>query len=67
MRRELDLNGNGCTDCLASFCCPCCQLIQEDREAQDWQEGKGVYAAMQPTKHDPMTYSAQVCFFYSRQ
>ncbi|KAL1989146.1 hypothetical protein VTN96DRAFT_3693 [Rasamsonia emersonii] len=26
--------GNCCTDCMASFCCPCCALIQQEKEAK---------------------------------
>lgn len=29
IRRRLNINGNGCTDCLAACCCMPCALTQE--------------------------------------
>lgn len=59
MRADLHIAGNGCTDCLTSFCCTCCDLVQQDREAKDWQEGRGAYASMQPAPQDGMMYQRQ--------
>jgi hypothetical protein len=33
MREKYGMESNGCGDCLTAFCCPCCQLIQEDKES----------------------------------
>ena len=33
MRERLGIEGSGVTDCLASCCCPCCGLIQEEKES----------------------------------
>lgn len=32
MRQAYGINGNTCTDCLASCCCPCCALMQMEKE-----------------------------------
>lgn len=34
MRRQYVIEGNACNDCLASWCCPCCALVQEDQEVK---------------------------------
>ena len=60
IRERLRLNGNGCSDCLVSWCCACCALVQEEREVQDFQQGKGVYATVapqQPSMQPGMSYS----------
>ena len=32
LRAQYNLQGSGCGDCLRSVCCPCCALIQEEKE-----------------------------------
>jgi hypothetical protein len=39
MRDEFGIKGNGCTDCLGAWCCPCCGLMQEEKEAKVRSEG----------------------------
>ena len=34
MRDGYGIVGNGCSDCFASWCCPCCALVQEDKEVE---------------------------------
>lgn len=33
MRHRFGISGNGCKDCMAAFCCPCCVLVQQEKEA----------------------------------
>ncbi|KAI0053149.1 PLAC8-domain-containing protein [Auriscalpium vulgare] len=35
VRDRYRIRGNGCTDCLAAYCCQCCELVQESRELED--------------------------------
>lgn len=32
MRAQYKLKGSGAGDCLGSICCPCCALVQEEKE-----------------------------------
>ena len=32
-RHKHGIEGSGCMDCLASACCPCCGLMQEEKES----------------------------------
>lgn len=59
VRRELNIKGNGCSDCSADFWVPACALCQEENEVKEWQEGKGQYAALQPSKQEGMNYVQQ--------
>jgi len=34
IRKKYHIEGNPCTDCLASFCCTCCDLIQQDKQVK---------------------------------
>ncbi|CAN8096788.1 unnamed protein product [Discula destructiva] len=34
MRKKYNLQGNGCTDCLSACCCPLCDMVQQEKEAQ---------------------------------
>jgi hypothetical protein len=38
MRERLGIEGSGVTDWLASCCCPCCGLVQEEKESLLKQE-----------------------------
>jgi hypothetical protein len=38
MRERLGIEGSGATDWLASCCCPCCGLVQEEKESLLKQE-----------------------------
>jgi Cys-rich protein (TIGR01571 family) len=38
MRQRLGIEGSGVTDWLASWCCPCCGLVQEEKESLLKQE-----------------------------
>ncbi|KAK3317913.1 PLAC8 family-domain-containing protein [Apodospora peruviana] len=43
IRKRYGINdGNGCTDCLKPWCCPCCAAIQEYTELEKRREA-GVY------------------------
>lgn len=35
MRHDYDIDGNACSDCLTSWCCPCCVLVQEHKEVEE--------------------------------
>lgn len=48
MREQLGIEGNGLTDCLGSWCCPCCGLIQEEKEAVLRTEGGAAGYQQQP-------------------
>jgi len=37
IRSRYNLEGSVCTDCLASFCCTCCDLVQQDKEVKNQQ------------------------------
>ncbi|PYH83654.1 PLAC8-domain-containing protein [Aspergillus uvarum CBS 121591] len=34
LREKFQLEGSGCGDCFKSFCCPCCTLVQNEKEAE---------------------------------
>lgn len=34
MRERYGIEGSCCGDCMRSWCCPCCGLVQEEKEAQ---------------------------------
>jgi hypothetical protein len=34
MRDEFGIKGNTCADCLGAWCCMCCGLVQEEKEAK---------------------------------
>ena len=38
MRERLGIEGSGATDFLASWCCACCGLVQEEKESLLKQE-----------------------------
>jgi hypothetical protein len=38
IRKRLQILGSVYGDCLGSFCCPCCVLVQQEREVQKYQE-----------------------------
>ncbi|GFF94893.1 PLAC8-domain-containing protein [Aspergillus lentulus] len=35
IRTKLHIKGSGCADCLSSFCCASCVLIQHEKELQE--------------------------------
>lgn len=35
---HLNITGSTHSDCLKSLCCPCCVLVQQDKEIQEYQE-----------------------------
>eukprot|EP01091_Cochliopodium_minus_P000937 TRINITY_DN10831_c1_g1_i1.p1 TRINITY_DN10831_c1_g1~~TRINITY_DN10831_c1_g1_i1.p1 ORF type:complete len:228 (-),score=56.86 TRINITY_DN10831_c1_g1_i1:68-751(-) len=42
VRRRLNINGDGCSDCLCSWCCTFCTQVQEVRE----MNGRGVQSSL---------------------
>jgi len=38
IRHKYGIDSNGCNDCLLSWCCGCCTLIQEDKEVRSQDE-----------------------------
>jgi hypothetical protein len=38
MRERLGIEGTGAIDCLSTCCCPCCGLVQEEKESLLKQE-----------------------------
>jgi len=34
MRERFGIEGSCLGDCVRSYCCPCCGLVQEEKEAQ---------------------------------
>ena len=57
MRARYNLEGNLCTDLLCACCCNCCDLIQQDKEAEyREQERAGLIVAGQPGKPEQMNY-----------
>ncbi|KAI9713693.1 MAG: hypothetical protein M1828_001382 [Chrysothrix sp. TS-e1954] len=53
LRKQLDIQGNFGVDCLTSFFCHCCGLVQEDLEAGKWQQRRGVYADEMGADEEP--------------
>jgi len=46
VRTRYGIKGDGCMDCLASYCCTCCSLIQVEKEVISRQtQGNGGYVA----------------------
>ena len=64
LRKQLDIAGNFGNDCVMSFFCHCCGVVQEDIEARKWQQRQGVYANTknieEPQQEPGMEYSAVV-------
>lgn len=58
VRRQVGVNGGFGRDCVATWCCHCCSLIQDDRELKAFNEHKGIYA-QQPIAQAPMMYAPQ--------
>lgn len=55
IRKRFNIEGSGCSDCFSSYCCPCCTLIQNDKEIES-QANRG----MQP----PATYQPPAAMTY---
>ncbi|KAI9825683.1 MAG: hypothetical protein M1832_001027 [Thelocarpon impressellum] len=61
MRAHYNLDGSGAGDCLRPYCCPCCTIMQEEKEALLRNQG-GVGAtttAQGYQKEGGMTYGGQ--------
>ncbi len=41
MRHDYGIDGNACSDCLTSWWCPCCVLVQEDKEVDKMERLQG--------------------------
>jgi len=39
-RHKHGISGNGCSDCMGAACCPCCGLVQEEKDSL-LREAKG--------------------------
>ncbi|KAI9674221.1 MAG: hypothetical protein M1817_002039 [Caeruleum heppii] len=44
MRAQFNLDGSGAGDCFRSYCCPCCGLVQEEKESVFRTQGAGAGA-----------------------
>jgi hypothetical protein len=42
IRNQYHIQGDGCTDCLLSWCCHCCSLIRMEKEVISRQQQAGV-------------------------
>lgn len=51
MRQQFGIEGNRCNDCIISWCCPCCALVQEDQEVKA-RGGVGVDSKAYDTQPD---------------
>lgn len=61
MRKKHNLEGNGCTDCLSACCCPLCDLVQQEKEAETREaEGQGRPVVNQYQAQGGMAYPAPV-------
>lgn len=58
LRNKHNIDGNACTDCLISYCCNWCALVQEDKEVKVKEQG-GNPAATGYQKQDGMMYTQQ--------
>ena len=47
LRKQLGIEGSQVDDCVKSFACHCCGLVQEDMEVKAWQQRRGPYAVDQ--------------------
>jgi hypothetical protein len=34
IRRRFGIEGSGCGDCASAYCCPCCVLVQHEKELE---------------------------------
>lgn len=41
LRNKHNLRGSGCTDCLSACCCPECDIIQVEKEAERRERAPG--------------------------
>ncbi|KAF2096684.1 PLAC8-domain-containing protein [Rhizodiscina lignyota] len=57
LRRRYNIDGNGCTDCLCSTCCGCCDIIQQDKEMKN-RETQPILDA-EPKRNEGMHYAPQ--------
>jgi PLAC8 family len=55
-RAKYGIEGNACEDWLAACCCPCCALVQEDKEAFVRQTGTDPKTGQQYVAPAGMTY-----------
>jgi len=59
VRTKNHLEGDCVTDCLRAWCCPCCDLVQQDKEAAYHALGsERVVTAQQPAMKQEMTVPA---------
>jgi len=56
MRAKYGIEGNGCMDWLGACCCPCCGLVQEDKESFLRQTGIDPKTSQQYIAPANMTY-----------
>lgn len=45
VRKRFGIKGNGCTDCLASTCCTCCSMVQQQVEVRERAEKQPMLGA----------------------
>jgi PLAC8 family len=56
MRARFGIEGNGCGDCMAAWCCHCCALIQEEKESLLRTGGIDAKTGQQYQAPNGMTY-----------
>jgi hypothetical protein len=58
MRQHYNLDGSGLGDCMRAYCCQCCSLIQEEKEAllRNAEMGLGTTVQHAPGQAPNMQY-----------
>jgi hypothetical protein len=56
MRARFGIEGGGCGDCMTTWCCYCCALIQEEKESLLRTAGIDAKTGQQYQAPNGMTY-----------
>jgi len=67
IRSRYHLQGEGVMDCLKAWCCACCDLVQQDKEATYHLLNNTPMVTSQPEKAGGMSYGAPQEGAYSQQ
>lgn len=59
VRKQFNLSGNGCTDCLTSVFCSCCAQAQHENELKAQAEKQRLIISAPPSSQQPMVYVPQ--------
>lgn len=64
LRRQFNIKGNGCEDCLVSYFCHCCAIGQMDTELKQRAQTQTSHAAGKEAQYAPnpsqMAYQSNV-------